>query len=341
MHVAQILLSPRIGGAESLAASLASEWSKSGVSSEIIYLDADGQANSRLARVLRVRRALRSSKPDLVIAHSALPNLYARLASPLSGGIVTVLHSASDDFRGRLMRVLEIALRFRTRAVVAVSHAQANQYRGHFPKSRNVLVIPNGVRGDLPLKQSYNQAPRVVATLARVAAQKDPQLWVETVEETHAQHPGLAFQWWGPLATESLSELVVNQNESSASGKFMGPTDDPAGILLAADIFFHPSSREAHSIGLLEAAAVGLPIVCSYDVAATAPDGVASQTFGGPNGLSAAAALDEIVSNWGPRYFDRSALAASIRETYSMAACAEQYLTLARSPTAYPAVKNV
>jgi glycosyltransferase involved in cell wall biosynthesis len=44
---------------------------------------------------------------------------------------------------------------------------------------------------------------------------------------------------------------------------FLGPSQDPLGVLRGADVFVHPSWAEAFPYVLLEAMSVGLPIVAS------------------------------------------------------------------------------
>ena len=48
MKIAQVLVSPRIGGAETLVASLATEWAEQNVQSTVIYLDPANRKRSRL-----------------------------------------------------------------------------------------------------------------------------------------------------------------------------------------------------------------------------------------------------------------------------------------------------
>jgi glycosyltransferase involved in cell wall biosynthesis len=329
VHIVQVLLSPRIGGAETLAAGLAIEWATRGVSSEVVYLDDDDKKNPRHVRVRRLRKSLRSMRPDVVVAHSALPNLYARLAAPRHIPIVVVLHSAGDDFDSLVMRSVERLLRARTRAVVGVSQAQLDQYTNRFGFKVPTSVIANGVRPDLPFKERHATTPRSVVTVARVALQKNPMLWIQTANDPAMRAAGLAFDWWGPVAPASEFEALVSEHaETGREGRFMGPTDNPGDILISADIYFHPSSMEAHSIGLLEAASVGLPIVCSFEVAQTVPAGTASAIFGGPDDVSATAAILNVINGWDQHTADRAEIAASTREQYGMRACSDEYLYL-------------
>lgn len=332
MKIAQILLSPRVGGAETLAASLEREWNLAGVESHVFYLDSGTSHSSRLIRWRNLAREIRRLDPSVVVAHSALPNIYARLSTPRRIPVVTVLHSATDDFFSIKLRIAESLLLRRTRAIVAVSAAQAHTYLSHFPRAHSRMgVIMNGVAANLPMKTpdiSGTSVTRIV-TLARFAPQKNPSLWIDTVERVSVTRPDASFEWWGPVADDCGSrELSRTATHPSFRGELKGATTEPGQVLLKADILFHTSDREAHSIAILEAAAVGIPIVCSQSVAATLDACIPFVAFETGNASAAVAALESMIDDW-PRAVARSlAIRADIRAKYSSASCATAYLAL-------------
>lgn len=328
-RIAQVLLTPQIGGAETLAASLEMEWSRRGVTSKIFYLEKD-VPSGRAHRVRQLRRGLSSYRPNVVIAHSALPNVYARLAAPVRTRVITVMHSAGDDFESRSLRWAEPLLATRTDAVVAVSQAQYDRYIARFPRMRQrALIIPNGVPAALPQKVGYSDIPRRVVAMSRFAEQKNPALWLRAAELSATSGSDMQFDWWGPLADdEAIEQVVADARASSANVRICGPTGDPGSVLAAGDIFFHSSDREAHSVSILEAAAVGLPVICAQDVAQTLPRGLAFATFDTGDARSAANALRTTVANWDQAVAHATASRDGVREQYSSTKCASDYLEL-------------
>ncbi len=112
MRILQILLSPRIGGAETAANSLTSVWREHGHEVDTAFLDARGAAPVR--RLRHIREEVRAFRPDVIVSHSALPNIYARLAVRRSvAPVVCVLHSAARDFDDAKLRLAETLLRHR------------------------------------------------------------------------------------------------------------------------------------------------------------------------------------------------------------------------------------
>lgn len=330
MRILQVLLSHRIGGAEALADALAREWSDRGITCHTHFLDGgDSNQPNRTGRLRDLRKVMRNYRPDVVVSHSALPNLYSRLSAPRRTKVVAVLHSAGDDFADWKLHSAERLARLRTAAIVAVSEGQADQYVSRFGNRVPVRLIPNGIRSDARPKNKYATVPGHAVTLARVAAQKNPELWLSTAHLVAAHRSDLKLAWWGPQSVEAdLLSLFSDDSLKGSSGSYKGSTSDPIGALTAGDILFHPADREAHSIGILEAAAVGLPIVCSQTVAATLPSTIDAVTFADGDPESALRALQTVCDNW-TAHAQRALLAAPrVQSGYSIEKCADSYLAL-------------
>lgn len=328
MRIAQVLLDDRIGGAERLADTLAREWTDRGDTTATVLLDPPGvAAKGPVARVRRLRSALRELRADLVIAHSALPNLYARLAAPLGTPVVSVLHSAQDDFVEPGLRAAERVLS-RRGVVVAVSDQQREVYRRRFPAAR-IETIPNGIAPDLPrrgVRPPSATEPLRVVTIARVAEQKRPDVWQKVAAA--ARQEDLQFEWFGPAVDAAAAALVAAHEAEGAPGRFMGATDEVGRVLVEADVLLHTSSHEASSIGLLEAAAVGVPVLCTAGVERTLPSGMAYATFEDVDG--AVAALQRIRLDYWAAEQHAESWRETVRETASARRCADAYRALAR-----------
>ena len=331
MKILQLLLRPQIGGAETLVASLAVEWGRLGHDTELAYLDPEGEATGKLARGRRLHRVIRAVRPDLVVSHSALPNLYSSIVTPRRTPLLSVLHSATDDFASPLLRNAEARSRRRARTVVAVSRKQVDEYVSHFPRRPPPVLIPNGISDDLPRKLDAPARPTRVITMARVASQKEPELWLEVVDRFAALDPDLRFSWTGPILDSDprIERFCADARSRGFAHLLTGPSSDVGADLAAADVYFHPSSREAHSIGVLEAAAVGLPVVCSADVAATLPSYVPAATFSSGDHSSAVAALGTVIADFRASSHRASEIGERVRREFTIAQTAREYLATA------------
>lgn len=323
MRILQVLVSERIGGAETAASSLASEWRAKGHESRTIYLDSKG--SRPLSRVRHLAGRMRALKPDVVVSHSALPNLYARIAAiGMRVPVVCVLHSAARDFDDFKIRLAEKVLRFKTAAVIAVSASQVEEYRRRFPRAR-VDLIPNGVGS------GFSPAPEVttgfrILSVGRVVQQKDPATWVEIASRMHAMDKRLEFAWVGPTGMDADLVSIENSLAGRVETKFVGPSNDVGAELRASRLLLHTAHREAHSVALLEAAASGLPIVCTHEVGASLPDWVVREEFIAGDWESGVGALAQVLSRIEVYEGQARATAVKVVSDFGVQACAERYL---------------
>ena len=331
MNIVQVLLSPRIGGAESLVAGLQQHWNDSEVANSVIYVDSAATlSSSPLARLVRMRAALKHAKPDVIISHSALPNLYARLAASYSTPAISVLHSSEDDFVSLPLRWMERLLRKRTTALVAVSPAQRDRYMRRFPNHSRPVVIANGIAINARelSTRTRSDSPFHVVSLSRVVRQKNPRLWKAVAAQLGDQH--FRFTWFGPGGYDRALDQMMKE-EVPAGANYAGPTTHVADVLASAAIFFHSSNSEANSVSLLEAAAAGLPIVCSENVAATLPFYIGPVAFKTDSVESATEALLLVRDKYEALAERARAVGPRVQREFGIAECAAKYLELVGS----------
>lgn len=325
--IAQVLLSDRIGGAETLAATLASQWSAAGVSSQTVYLDLSHERQSRSRRVWSLQARLHALSPRYIVAHSLLPARYVRMIPRIPAPVIYVLHSASDDYTAKWSQLLERAQQRRTFATVSVSKQQAEVFHSHFPRVE-CTVIPNpvgeGFRVD-PMKGASK--PLRAVSLARVTTQKRPDTWIEIVQQGSLL--GMEFDWVGPFG-DPADEVYLRGSISRLScARFQGESHDVRAVLERADLLLHTSDREAAlPIAILEAAAMGIPIVCSEMVAKLTDLPIPLLTFRAGRATEAVEVLRELSEDWS-HYKELAVRAAPlVQEVRHPRVAAQSYLQL-------------
>ncbi|MDN4490649.1 glycosyltransferase [Demequina sp. SYSU T00068] len=274
-----------------------------------------------------MRAAIKAYGPDLVVAHTATPAFYARLAAPRATSVFCVLHSASDDFAWPIRRLAERLLLLRTRGVIAASEGQRQSFARHFARYTRIRVIPPGVRLNLSARAVAGDVPSRVVTLARVAEQKNPRLWLEIARGLASEAPELKLEWWGPLSSdEPEMSRIVDEMQRTENAQYRGPTSEPETVLNACDFVLHTADREAPGLTIMEAVAAGVPCICSEDAAKYLPRGIRPITFVTGNAESALAAIHELRSSWATVAQESIAAAGPIRSAYSTRAMARAYL---------------
>ena len=220
-------------------------------------------------------------------------------------------------------------------AIVAISKSIEDELRREgYPRDR-IHRLPNGV--PVPAqpwrrREDWRYAPQA-AFVGRLAPEKGIETLIEAwlIVRRSFPHAHLTIHGEGPEGP-SLEAGVGKLGLGNAI-TFAGPTDDPIAALREADLFVLPSREEGMSIALLEAMALGIPIVASSiagnrRVISDFKEGRLAPTED-PEGLA-----QVIIEQWSE--FDRAfhmtrAARKKVEGSYSVSVVAQQHLELFRS----------
>jgi glycosyltransferase involved in cell wall biosynthesis len=242
--------------------------------------------------ILDFASIVRRVRPDIVHAHSSKAGAIARLARLLSPRIPVLYTPHGYAMGGFFRRVersayreVERGLGLLTSRVLAVCEAEARLARTVTP-ARRVRVVHNGV--DIPAVSAGEPDARVTALRSRgpvvcTVCQLRPGKGMETLLDAWpavaAGQPGAQLAVAGDGVLRSALEQRVEALGVADSVHFLGEHPDPIAAVRAADVFVLASWFEAFPYVILEAMALGLPIVAS-DVG-----GVAEAIAHGGSGL--------------------------------------------------------
>jgi glycosyltransferase involved in cell wall biosynthesis len=228
-----------------------------------------------LGALLRFARIVRERRPQLIHAHSSKAGAVSRLARAAAPRVPIIYTPHGYAFAGyfessreRLAyRLIERALAPLASRVTCVCEAEARLARSVGPGAR-VRVVHNGIprppagEPDATLERLRERGP-VIGALTLLRPGKGLETLLAAAPELLARHRDaqLAIVGEGP-DLDKLSDQARGLGVAEAV-HFVGPTDDPLGALRAMDVFVHPSWAEAFPYVILEAMALGRPIVAS------------------------------------------------------------------------------
>lgn len=296
MRILHVIHTPRYSGAEILVATLTKIHAQMGNTSSVVAINPskddfvsvidDQRRNGidwflpvqplkRLARSAFISRVNGDFSPDVIFAHSVIPAAYARLAG--ARGVITVLHDAGeDDYDSHHFRLSEKLLQYRSAGVIAVSEVAMRNYTKKFPRPAT-RHIPNGVElGSLVRTTAQRDAirrrlgcrggERLVVQIGRFGLMKQQHLSFEALLPVIRKDRTVHLLFAGVEEDSSYLDNLrrrVQETGVSSNVHFLGPRNDVADLLSAADLYLMPSLREAHSVAMIEALAAGLPIIGS------------------------------------------------------------------------------
>jgi glycosyltransferase involved in cell wall biosynthesis len=247
---------------------------------------------SDLFAVRSIRRYLRKNGPfDVIHGHSSKGGALARLAGFRSGAaIFYTLHGLimMDPglawWKRSFYLAIERTLSAATAAIIAVSPEEARAaVRLGLGQSR-VITIPNGVgllrctrRSDARRALGIGDAELLVGFVGRLVTQKAPHVLLQAFAEVAREvpHARLVMVGDGPLRGDM--DRFAQALGVGTMVLWLGERD-AREVLAALDIFALSSRKEGLPYVVLEAMAVGLPVV------ATASSGVESLIEQGVNG---------------------------------------------------------
>jgi glycosyltransferase involved in cell wall biosynthesis len=359
-HVALVIPGiDRIGGAERQVILLAKGLHRRGWKVSVVALSGiggDAAAELRAAGVsfltLRMRKGLadprgwirfhgwiRCQSPDVIHAH--LPHAawlarWSRLAAPVRV-VIDTLHSSSTGTMGRKLGYQWSG--WLTDRVTAVSQAAADAHLSRSMVSHNkLIVLPNGVdvsvcRSDLLVRKTVRLELGLDREFLWLAAGRlEPVKDYPTTLRAMAQIPKpahLLIAGAGHLQSD-LVQLTAKLGLEQRV-RFLGFQPDIKRWMQAADAFVLSSRWEGLPMGLLEAAASGLPAVATR-VPGT-PEVVMDGQTGWLTPVGDSIALGEFMTRMvGLPSEERSAMGEQARqlvmERFSLEAVLDQWETL-------------
>jgi glycosyltransferase involved in cell wall biosynthesis len=150
-------------------------------------------------------------------------------------------------------------------AIVSISSAVTQELRSAGYDSSKIHALPNGVPvPDRPWQRrvDWRSAPRA-GFVGRLAREKGLDTLISAWPAVLSSFPKAHLTLVGegpqrPALEDQVAVLGLGQ-----SVELPGASDDPEGILRGCDLFVLPSREEGMSVALLEAMALGIPLVAS------------------------------------------------------------------------------
>ena len=229
-----------------------------------------------LRTLMQLLLLFRADRPDVILAYTQKPIIYAGLASRLTKSRYFAMVSGlgfvfSDANRSAALRAL-VAVLYRlgirkSRAVfVFNSDDRAEMLHHHIVRpDHTVIQVPgSGVDTKHFASEPIPGGPPTFLLIARLLRDKGLAEFAQAAREVRATNPQARFQLLGPLDPNpsgiGLDELNAWQSEGCV--EYLGETRDVVPYLRRSTVFVLPSYyREGLPRTILEAMAIGRPII--------------------------------------------------------------------------------
>lgn len=224
---------------------------------------------------VRLRTLVRDRRYDVVHLHSPA---MASVARPVlrtvrpRPKIVSTEHNQWQSYSLMTRFANALTLPLDDERLAVSDEVKASMWR---PWRRRAVVLVHGVpvealarrrleRVDARAELGLGPADVAVVTIANFREKKDYPTLLRAARRAHDEEPTLRFLAIGQGPLEAALQLERDRLcHDEGSFRFLGYRPDPARVLAAADAFTLTSRHEGLPVALLEALALGLPVVVS------------------------------------------------------------------------------
>lgn len=273
MKIAQVMLDPNYGGAQRYFADLCLELAGRGHSvlsiirkSSVLEPELSSMGNIEVAVITnrfgwydpfatnQIQSALNRFQPNIVETHLARA---AFLTGKIkSAGKWPLIAKTHNNINGKYYRNMDVIVPF-------TAQAAKSEYHRNIPQDKFATVIPNFSRVEPVSKVARPTRIHKIFAAGRFVEKKGFNILLEALAGLKAIDMNFSLQIAGDgpefHSLRALStELGINENV-----QFLGRRDDVPDLIKNADLFVLPSLREPFGIIVLEAMAMGTPIIAT------------------------------------------------------------------------------
>lgn len=204
--------------------------------------------------------AIRELNPDIVISFDVYNNIYTIFSTFfLKNKVIVSERNDPNQYpqNKKIRNIRNFVYRFADRIIF-----QTNDALEYFNKNiqKKGALIPNPITKNLPYWKG-ELSEKTIITACRLTKQKNIPMLIDAFKVVSLQYPEYTLKIFGrgPLESE-LSEYII-QNELKEKVKLMGYTEEIHEEMSKASLFVISSNYEGMSNSMLEALAIGVPVI--------------------------------------------------------------------------------
>lgn len=217
-------------------------------------------------RYAKLRRFVKKEKPDVLIAFGRKANYRALTATLfMKQKVVVCVRTDPTGHYDLLADKIQIPLLFRRAAGFVFQTAGQRDFFPPFVRKKSTIILN-------PINPKYIGLPRPqqrekeVVHTGRLVDFKNHPLLIKAFARVHEKHPDYVLKLYGADSgdgTKRIIEELVQKLHAEEYVKLMGGSDELEKLLPKAGVYAFSSDWEGLPNGVLEAMAMGLPVVAT------------------------------------------------------------------------------
>lgn len=225
-----------------------------------------GRISNFNKRIIHLRKLIQKEKPDVVVAFAKAPNYRALMAA--AGLHIPVIASVRND-----PKVHYSSLGARIFNFLLLDHAagcvfQTQEALEFFSKKlqKKSIVILNPIHPKYLETAPAEERGKYIVNVGRMAEQKNQLLLIKAFEQISADFPGYDLRIYGGETDDGTKDVLyryVKEKRLDGRVKFMGISDCLDKEIRDASAFILSSDYEGMPNVLMEAMAMGIPVIAT------------------------------------------------------------------------------
>ncbi len=276
--------------------------------------------------VKKLKEALLLQEAQICIAFDILANILLLLAAPHSMKVVISERNAPKQ---TALSIYSKILRFLIYPKSDYYVFQTKEAASYYSKKIQMksTIIPNPILSQLP-KKKYVDLNKEVVAIGRLEKQKNYELMLRSFKEFLKEHEDYTLSIYGIGSEQDNLNQLCRQLDISHQVVFRGNSNKVHEMIIKAEIFLMTSSYEGIPNALMEAMAMGFPVIATNcpagGVALLIEDGKNGILVDGKDEKKIGHALSCLVEN--PAYAEQLGISAScVRQRFSLEIVGSQW----------------
>jgi len=221
----------------------------------------DSRIHNFKVRFQTLRNIWKNDKPEVILAFLGKNNLMAIATSALlqTRVVVSVRGEPTMEYEGRLMQFLAKWL-FRHADGVVLQTKQALDF---FPRAvrKKSVILPNPLNPLFLQKEPTAEKENLIVAAGRLDDNKNHAMLIHAFAKIATEYPNMKLVIYGEGECRAQLEELIQQKELTERISLPGSVTDIAERIGKARIFALTSNTEGMPNSIMEAMALGVPVV--------------------------------------------------------------------------------
>jgi len=222
-----------------------------------------GRIRNFCVRFGALRDIWNAYKPDLILSFLGKNNLMAVATAAFlpSKVVVSVRGEPTMEYEGRLMQMIaKFVFRFADGVVL-----QTERARAFFPKSvrKKSVILPNPLNPQFLNRKISTEREDLIAAAGRLDENKNHAMLIHAFAKIADEYPTAKLVIYGEGVLRTALEELVAEKGLSDRISLPGSVNDVAEHICKARIFTLTSNTEGMPNSIIEAMALGIPVIAT------------------------------------------------------------------------------